>query len=260
MPARYKVLVVEDSPANAGAFSALLRLAGYRTAVATDGPSGLIQMAVETPDLVLLDHYLPNMNSTIFLREMRKATQWQHLPVVIVTGADLEEIVKIETALAGGLGPGIVLQKPVEPANLLAVMPAILPPRPPVTVPRFPNPPGIPDFAPVLTPTEDAIMSDPQKTPPPAGQSGQQQDPHQQSGQSQQQAQQAEHQLHHGLRSHGLDDHTIRQAEARGMDLRGLLSLLQEKGPQVRELVTAILGLFGDKGGAGPGPGPQPGS
>jgi CheY-like chemotaxis protein len=140
MPARYKILVVEDSPANAGAFSALLRLAGYRTATATDGPSGLIQMAVDTPDLILLDHYLPAMNSTIFLREMRKATQWQSIPAVIVTGADLEEIVKIEAALAGGLGPGIVLQKPVEPGNLLAVLPALLPPRPPVAVPQPPRP------------------------------------------------------------------------------------------------------------------------
>jgi CheY-like chemotaxis protein len=255
MPARYKILVVEDSPANAGAFSALLRLAGYRTATATDGPSGLIQMAVDTPDLILLDHYLPAMNSTIFLREMRKATQWQSIPAVIVTGADMEEIVKIEAALAGGLGPGIVLQKPVEPGNLLAVLPAFLPPRPPVAVPQT-APPGVPDFALVLT---EGAMNDPQKTPPPAGETGEGRaglnDPHEQSGQSQQQAQQAEHQVHHGLRSHGLDDHTIQQAKARGMDLHGLLSLLQLKGPQVRELVTAILGLFGSQGGAGPQPG-----
>jgi hypothetical protein len=95
-------------------------------------------------------------------------------------------------------------------------------------------------------------MNDPQKTPPPPSRLN---DQHEQSGQSQQQAQQAEHQVHHGLRSHGLDDHTIQQAKARGMDLHGLLSLLQQKGPQVRELVTAILGLFGSQGGAGPQPG-----
>jgi CheY-like chemotaxis protein len=58
---------------------------------AENGRLALHQMEKETPDLVLLDLIMPEMDGFSFLSEMRKRPQWQRIPVMVVTAKDLTD-------------------------------------------------------------------------------------------------------------------------------------------------------------------------
>ena len=67
-----KVLVVDDCRDTAGSTCILLRLWGYDTCAAYDGPSALHAAAAYGPDAVLLDIGLPGMDGYEVARRLRQ--------------------------------------------------------------------------------------------------------------------------------------------------------------------------------------------
>ena len=85
MPA--KLLVVDDEPRTAEVTAELLRRAGYSVDVAGSGTEALEHVRVATPDLMLLDYEMPDMEAPEVLDSLRSGGDRVPFPVIILTGA-----------------------------------------------------------------------------------------------------------------------------------------------------------------------------
>jgi putative two-component system response regulator len=110
------ILIVDDTPENLSVLGELLQPA-YRVRAANSGRRALqIALGSPTPDLILLDVMMPDMDGYDVLAELRAAPSTRNIPVIFVTamdGTDDEE---------RGLDRGAVdyITKPIRPAIVLA--------------------------------------------------------------------------------------------------------------------------------------------
>jgi diguanylate cyclase (GGDEF)-like protein len=82
------VLVIEDDLVTGVAVQDYLDEAGFRTACAADGDSGLAAFDELRPDLVLLDVSMPGRNGFEVCRDIRAHGAGRHVPIVMMTGHD----------------------------------------------------------------------------------------------------------------------------------------------------------------------------
>ncbi len=87
--ARPKVLVVEDSEMDRRLLVASLEAEGAEWRVAAHGRAALECLERFSPDLILLDLLMPEMDGLTFLDQLRKNPRYVHLPVCIVTSKEL---------------------------------------------------------------------------------------------------------------------------------------------------------------------------
>ena len=85
MPA--KLLVVDDEPRTAELTAELLRRAGYSVDIAGSGGEALERVRAGTPDLMLLDYEMPDMEAPEVLDSLRSGGERVPFPVIILTGA-----------------------------------------------------------------------------------------------------------------------------------------------------------------------------
>ena len=82
-----KLLVVDDEPRTAEVTAELLRRAGYAVDVAGSGTEALERVRVASPDLMLLDYEMPDMEAPEVLDSLRSGADRIAFPVIILTGA-----------------------------------------------------------------------------------------------------------------------------------------------------------------------------
>ena len=82
------ILVVDDTALARESVSKLLEYEGFRTLKARNGKEAWAMMYHDTPDLVLLDLMMPEMDGVTFLSMLRRSPMWHDLPVVVLTAAD----------------------------------------------------------------------------------------------------------------------------------------------------------------------------
>ena len=109
------VLVVEDENAIRRFLRAGLETQGYRSVEATTGEEGIAQAATSSPDVILLDLGLPDMDGLDVLRRIR---EWSQTPIVVLTAREQEKD-KVH-ALDGGADDYVT--KPFSMPELLARM------------------------------------------------------------------------------------------------------------------------------------------
>ena len=80
------VLVVDDTRLDRESVARLLEYEGFKTIRAGNGKDGWAIMYDHTPDLVLLDLQMPQMDGVTFLRMVRRSDRWRDLPVIVLTG------------------------------------------------------------------------------------------------------------------------------------------------------------------------------
>ena len=84
------ILVVEDDLPTLETLCRSLASMGYTAHAALNGRSGLDWLAnYPTPDLILLDLMMPEMDGFEFLRELRKRPAFADVPVIVVTAKEL---------------------------------------------------------------------------------------------------------------------------------------------------------------------------
>ncbi|ARU87165.1 response regulator [Pseudomonas sp. M30-35] len=76
------VLVVDDEAQIRKFLRISLVAKGYRVIESANGSDGLAQAALTSPDLVVLDLGLPDMDGQQVLRELR---EWSHVPVLVLS-------------------------------------------------------------------------------------------------------------------------------------------------------------------------------
>lgn len=89
--ANLRVMVVEDDEATRQVITRALRQEDWEVVEAENGRVGLERLSETSPDIILLDLMMPEMDGFEFLAELRKASTHKDIPVVVVTAADLSE-------------------------------------------------------------------------------------------------------------------------------------------------------------------------
>ncbi len=69
---RFKILVIDDEPVLRNSLEIALKVTGYDVITAQSGEEGIELFRKESPDLILLDHWLPGMNGDEVLRLIRE--------------------------------------------------------------------------------------------------------------------------------------------------------------------------------------------
>lgn len=82
-----KLLVVDDEPRTAELTAEILRRAGYAVDVAGSGTEALERVRVASPDLMLIDYEMPDMEAPEVLDSLRSGGEHVPFPVIILTGA-----------------------------------------------------------------------------------------------------------------------------------------------------------------------------
>jgi DNA-binding response OmpR family regulator len=94
-----KLLVVDDEPRTAELTAEILRRAGYSVDVAGSGGEALELVRAGSPDLMLLDYEMPDMEAPEVLDSLRSGADRIPFPVIILTGArhaPADQVVGIE--------------------------------------------------------------------------------------------------------------------------------------------------------------------
>jgi DNA-binding response OmpR family regulator len=94
-----KLLVVDDEPRTAELTAEILRRAGYSVDVAGSGSEALERVRIGSPDLMLLDYEMPDMEAPEVLDSLRSGSERIPFPVIILTGArhsPADQVVGIE--------------------------------------------------------------------------------------------------------------------------------------------------------------------
>jgi DNA-binding response OmpR family regulator len=110
MGASARLLVVDDEPRTAELTAALLRRAGYDVAVALTGGEALAHVREATPDLMLLDYEMPDMDAPEVLDLLRGDAKRLSFPVIILTGARpsaADQVLGIERGASDYITKGI---------------------------------------------------------------------------------------------------------------------------------------------------------
>jgi DNA-binding response OmpR family regulator len=123
-PHRATILIVEDDAAVAKTLVDALDLAGYRVWHAIDGADARSQLQRASPDLILLDLILPDIDGLVLCYTLKAMA---NAPVVICSATSR----KRDPILALKLGADDFIHKPFELDDLLARVEAVLRRTPP---------------------------------------------------------------------------------------------------------------------------------
>jgi len=113
------ILVVEDETSIATFVAAYLRNAGYGVKTAATAQAALIQLASDSPGLVILDLNLPDGDGVELCRRIRKTSD---IPILMLTARDedIDKIIGLE------VGADDYMTKPFNPRELVARVKSIL--------------------------------------------------------------------------------------------------------------------------------------
>jgi len=111
------VLVIEDDEPTSELMARLLLREGYEVTCASNGKVALACVEEETPELILLDLMMPEMDGFQFIAELRKYDKWKNIPVVVVTA---KTVTTSDLLMLGGSVSGIVEKGSVDYSVLLA--------------------------------------------------------------------------------------------------------------------------------------------
>ncbi len=113
-PAR--VLIVDDERQNRELLEAMLAPEGYVLMTAASGDEALAMVAVQPPDLILLDVMMPSMDGHVVTAQIKANPATKNIPVILVTALH-DRATRMQ-----GLGAGAedFLTKPVDRAELSA--------------------------------------------------------------------------------------------------------------------------------------------
>lgn len=102
-PARkYSVLIADDNQNNLRVLSSMLEQMGYRVRAAKSGELTLQSVALEIPDIILLDIHMSGMDGYEVCRRLKKQDAYRDIPVIFVSALS-EMFNKQQAFLAGGI-------------------------------------------------------------------------------------------------------------------------------------------------------------
>ena len=116
------IVVVEDEVDIREVLIYNLEREGYQVFGAADGIRGLQLIQEKTPDLVLLDLMLPNLDGLQICKQLKADSETRSIPIVMVSARSEES----DIVLGLELGADDYITKPFSPRELLARVRAVL--------------------------------------------------------------------------------------------------------------------------------------
>jgi len=116
MASQKKILVIDDEPDVVSYLSTFLEDEGYLVVTAQDGPDGIAMAQTEKPDLITLDITMPGMSGIEVLTNLRRNSELEHIPVIVITGVTNFQNL---TTFRGVRPPEAFMQKPMNLALLV---------------------------------------------------------------------------------------------------------------------------------------------
>ena len=113
-----KILIVDDDPAVVEFLDEVFTDNGFATEKAYNGAEALEKIAAFAPNLITLDMDMPEKAGTMFYIGLRKNEALKDTPIIVISGVGPRP-----PALSKDIP---VLQKPVAPAELLALVDKLL--------------------------------------------------------------------------------------------------------------------------------------
>lgn len=80
-----RILCVEDNPQNMRLVRKILKHSGYEVLEAEDGTTGFNVAEGETPDLILMDINLPDIDGLEVTKMIKARPDLQHIPIIALT-------------------------------------------------------------------------------------------------------------------------------------------------------------------------------
>ena len=117
-----RILVVDDRLQNVELLATYLTMAGYEVDTASGGQEALDKIAVQLPDLVLLDIVMPDVDGYEVCKQLKGEAQTQFVPVVMVTALKETE----DKVRALEVGADDFLSKPYNRFELVARVKSLL--------------------------------------------------------------------------------------------------------------------------------------
>lgn len=119
-----RVLIVDDDPSIREIVRIALTRAGFETIEAADGAAALAQAACTSPDLIVLDVMLPELDGTDVCRALRQrgAAEGGRVPILFLSSRDEE----VDRIIGLEIGGDDYLTKPFSPRELVARIRALL--------------------------------------------------------------------------------------------------------------------------------------
>ena len=116
-------LTVDDSKTIREMVSYTLKTAGFEVLEAEDGVHALSVLGEQKVHVIITDLNMPNMNGIELISNLRKKTQYQFVPILMLT-TEADDSKKSEGKQAGATG---WIVKPFNPEKLLQVVKKVCP-------------------------------------------------------------------------------------------------------------------------------------
>lgn len=116
-----KILIVDDSTVLLEDLTEIVKSAGFQVSIANSGEKALEVAQQESPDLILLDIVMPDMDGYEACRELQKNDITKNIPVVFVTSKN-QKADKAWAMMQGGKG---FITKPYTPEQILEQIEAL---------------------------------------------------------------------------------------------------------------------------------------
>lgn len=112
------ILIVDDEPVILDSLADILRVHGFQVLKAANGLEALAILQNHTPDLILADITMPEMNGYHLFNRVRQKPEWLRIPFVFLTAKGQAEDIRFGKEL----GADDYLMKPIDADDLIAAI------------------------------------------------------------------------------------------------------------------------------------------
>jgi len=116
-----KILVVDDEPDIQKVIMLRLRKTGYDVLGAPNGAQTVEAAIKASPDLIILDFYLPDMNGDHVIKRLKENDDLKNIPIILMSATSKDVGEKVIGYKVEGY-----LNKPFEPEDLVSSVKSII--------------------------------------------------------------------------------------------------------------------------------------